>query len=79
MTPKIKQELNLLADMMLMIDGYRSCLESDSKLFDFSKSELPRDQKSWNKALTAYAFLNKKPEMLKFQVQVTSKNIDLCK
>jgi hypothetical protein len=31
MTPELKQELNLLADMMLMVDGYKSCLKSESE------------------------------------------------
>jgi hypothetical protein len=77
MTPELKQELNLLADMMLMVDGYKSCLESESEggLYDCSTSTLPRFQKAWNKAVTAYSFLNKKPDVLRFQINMSAKNI----
>jgi hypothetical protein len=77
MSPDIKQELNLLADMMLMVDGYESCLDSksDACLYDFSTSNLPRCRKSWNKAVTAYSFLKKQPDMLRFQVKMTAENI----
>jgi hypothetical protein len=77
MTPEIKQKLNLLADMMLMVDGYKSCLHSESEggLYDCSTSYLPRCQKAWNKAVTAYSFLNNNPEMLRFQVKFSGKKI----
>lgn len=71
---KLKTELNLLANMLLMMDGYQSCMstESNNKLFDFSTSTMQRDQKAWNKAVTSYAFLNKEPEFLKHQVEITA-------
>jgi hypothetical protein len=77
MTSSIKLQLNLLADMMLMVDGYESSfgVGSGSEVFDYSTSTLPRDQKAWNKSVTAYSFLNKVPEMLQNQVNITAKNI----
>jgi hypothetical protein len=77
MTPEIRQKLNLLADMMLMVDGYKSCLDSESEggLYDCSTSTLPRCQKAWNKAVTAYSYLNKKPDMLRFQINMSAKNM----
>jgi hypothetical protein len=77
MTPKIKEELNLLADMMLMVEGYKSCLHNNPKgtLYDCSTSTTLRCQKAWNQAVTAYAFLNKKPDILKLQVKMSTQNM----
>lgn len=71
---KVKNDLNILADMMLMLDGYESCFVTDpeSGVFDCSTSTMQRCQKAWNKALTSYVFLNKKPELLKHQVEITA-------
>jgi hypothetical protein len=63
--------------MMLMIDGYESSINRDSygKVFDYSESNEPRCQKAWNKAVTAYALLQDKPEVLQYQIEISAKKL----
>lgn len=84
LSPKIKHDLNMLADLMLQLDGYQSCFESDDpdliptmSPFDCSTSTMQRSQKAWNQAVTSYAFLNKQPEMLKHQIEICSQPFEL--
>lgn len=74
MTAAKKKKLNILADMMLMNDGYETTLQknADEDVFDFSSSTIPRCKKAWNKAVTAYAFLNHEPAILKYQLEVVA-------
>lgn len=71
------KKINVLADMMLMVDGYNSLLSGDEgeEHYDFSTSTMLRCQKAWNKAVTAYSFLMKQPDMLRFQVTMTAENM----
>lgn len=77
MTPAVKHKINVLADMMLMVDGYESLLADGAEFehYDFSTSTMLRCQKAWNKAVTAYSFLMKQPDMLRFQVAMTAENM----
>jgi hypothetical protein len=75
LSPKIKHDLNILADLMLQLDGYKSCFELDDsdhipaiRPFDCSTSTMQRSQKAWNQAVTSYAFLNKEPGILEHKI-----------
>tara|TARA_R110000851_G_scaffold293211_1_gene447789 strand:+ start:247 stop:516 length:270 start_codon:yes stop_codon:yes gene_type:complete len=72
--PAVKREINILADMMLAMDGYESWLITNpfDDIFDCSTSTMMRCQRAWNKSVISYAFLNKKPDMLEFQVKATA-------
>jgi len=63
LTQKTKQKLNTLAELFYYIHGY-NCAEE----FDFSASYHPLEKACWNKAVSAYAFLHKKPDAMQWQV-----------